>query len=77
MKCECEKTDYHPFVMGGHPYQTKRCSKEATFRVFGKTAEEKKQPPMLLCDECYGQFKRRNRGYKVEKISEKSSSEGV
>ena len=69
-QCECIRTKYSPFRCGGHPTEEKRCENQATIKVFGKTPEEKKTPPMELCDGCYAQFKELNPDYKTEKITE-------
>ena len=69
-QCECIRTTYTPFILGGETTRSKRCENKATIKVFGKTPEEKKTPPMELCDECYAQFKVLNPDYKTEKITE-------
>lgn len=69
VQCECIITDYHPFRMGGNPYDKKRCENEATILVYGKTKKEKRQPPMAICVRCYEEFKKLNPDYKIKRIS--------
>ncbi len=70
MKCECQITTYRPFIMGGNVNRVQHCENDATVLVYGKTPEEKKQPPMALCNSCYIQFKKRNKNYETRKLEE-------
>jgi hypothetical protein len=67
-QCECIRTKYHPFRIGGHPIEEKQCENKATIKVFGKTPDEPLS--MILCDGCYAEFKKLNPDYKTEKITE-------
>lgn len=69
--CECmitEKPSAQNFMKMGVRYSPKRCGKPATIKVLGKTKEEKKMPPMYVCEECYLHFNQDNPGYKWERI---------
>lgn len=56
-QCQSEITTYNAFVMGGNPYQVKRCENKPTV-----IATEKQPGPdgqvgaMSLCAECQGQM---------------------
>ena len=65
LKCEAH---VRSFMTLGPGYGV--CGQLATKRVFGKTKEEKKQPPMLLCGTCFGFFIKRNPEYKFEEIGD-------
>jgi protein-arginine kinase activator protein McsA len=55
--------------VGGYPCDKKQCENEATIRVFGLTEEEKRQPPMVVCDRCYEEFAKLNSDYPYERIT--------
>jgi hypothetical protein len=68
LQCECMISTYHPMVMGGPTTRSVRCENKATILVFGKTEEEKKFPPMTVCDRCYKEFAKLNPDYEIKKL---------
>lgn len=68
VQCECIISTYHPFRVGGFPCDKKQCENEATIMIYGLTEEERDQPPMCLCDQCYSEFAKLNPDYKIERI---------
>jgi hypothetical protein len=52
-RCQSEITTYHPFVMGGNPYQTNRCeNKPAWLATEPERKDKKKRGSMTLCEKC-------------------------
>lgn len=68
VQCECMISTYNPWVMGGPITSSAQCKNEATILVFGKTEEEKKMPPMAVCDGCYKEFVKLNPDYEIRRI---------
>jgi hypothetical protein len=70
MQCECMISTYHPMVMGGPTMRPVQCGNEATILVFGKTDEERKMPPMAVCDRCYAEFAKLNSDYEIKLVGD-------
>lgn len=62
-QCQAEVTTYRPFVMGGKPHKSVRCSNKPVFIVTQtKPAEDDGQMgSMSMCAECFIAFARTNK----------------